>query len=333
MKCDVWKPCSEQHWHFSFEDFWAICLCTGKIIYCVTDQPSISQSQRSILNFKFSAVMGMNLRKVTLLGSNLESVTDLKRIETSHSLCRGYKTFTTRWSCGRVQVWVQVWAAAGHHAISLKAVPEGNQRFRGQNQLPSSWGCSPALLALVRQTDKGHFQLPSLWQSMLASACSLEENTLLLLWYWLSSRVNKVLMLCKNKNGLQNITFFFHVKWKFWWNWLEVVAYQSRPITTHCLVIGLWVEIWHRNKTICSKSNSVQSSRSKLTICPMQRRLLSFKLNSTVTSDGDAQKLGNYVRRDSESIATKVCSQICSKWNAIFGSHVVSSVDKTSFDF
>ena len=38
--------------------------------------------------------------------------------------------------------------------------------------------------------------------------------------------------------------------------------------------------------------------------------LLRFKLNSTATSGGSTQNLGNDVKRDSESIATKVCSQI-----------------------
>ena len=50
---------------------------------------------------------GMSLRNVSSLGSNLASVADLKRVQTPHSLCcdfRGYKTFTTRWSGGRVQV-------------------------------------------------------------------------------------------------------------------------------------------------------------------------------------------------------------------------------------
>ena len=150
------------------------------------------------------------------------------------------------------------------------------------------------------------------------------------------------------------------------------------------LFIGLWVKIWHRNKTACSESNPVQSSRSKSTTCPRKGSLLRFESNSTATSDGGAQKLGNDVRRDSESIATKVCSRIgrkwnatcprkgrllrfesnstatsdggaqnlgndvshnsesiatkvCSqigrKWNAMFESHVVTSVDRTSFDF
>ena len=52
-------------------------------------------------------MLGMSLGKVMTLGSNLASVTDLKRIETPHSLCcdfGGYKTFTTRWSGGPVQI-------------------------------------------------------------------------------------------------------------------------------------------------------------------------------------------------------------------------------------
>ena len=58
-------------------------------------------------------VLGMSLRKVTSLGPNLTSVTDLKKIETPHILCcdlGGYKTDTTCWSGCRVQVWAQVWA-------------------------------------------------------------------------------------------------------------------------------------------------------------------------------------------------------------------------------
>ena len=142
----------------------------------------------------------MNLRNVTSLGSNLASVTDLKRTETPHSLCcdfGGYKTFTTRWSGGRVQVWVQVWAPACHLAISPKAVPEGNWKFRGLNHRPSSWGRFPALHARGRTGKHIHRAFPSRLPSLLAATGSLEENMLPLLPYWLSSRANKVLMLCK----------------------------------------------------------------------------------------------------------------------------------------
>ena len=44
--------------------------------------------------------------------------------------------------------------------------------------------------------------------------------------------------------------------------------------------------------------------------------------------------LGNYVRCDSDSIQwTKVSRQICRKWNVLFESQVVTSVDRTSFNF
>ena len=108
----------------------------------------------------------MSLRKVTSLGSILALVTDLKRIETPHNLCcyfGGYKTFTTRWSGGTVSLSPSSspCQSSGNLRGSLKAVPEGNQRFRGQleNQRPSSSGCSPALLALVRRasTHTGRF--------------------------------------------------------------------------------------------------------------------------------------------------------------------------------
>ena len=67
-----------------------------------------------------------------------------------------------------------------------------------------------------------------------------------------------------------------------------------------------------QNKSACSESNPVQSSRSKLT-CPREGRLLSFLSNSTVTSDDGAQNLGNDVWHDSQLFATKVCSQILRK--------------------
>ena len=61
----------------------------------------------------------------------------------------------------------------------------------------------------------------------------------------------------------------------------------------------------------------------KCDLCLRKGRLLRFEQK---TSDGCAQKLGNDVWYDSESISTKVCSQIGSKRNAMFESHVVSSV-------
>ena len=91
----------------------------------------------------------MIIRNCTLIGSNLASVTDLKKIQTPYSLYYNFRAFTTRWSGGRVQVWVQVWAPAGHQAITSKVVPADNQRYRGKYQRPSSLGSSVALLGLI----------------------------------------------------------------------------------------------------------------------------------------------------------------------------------------
>ena len=144
--------------------------------------------------------LGMSLRKVTSLGSNLASVTDLKRNETQHSLCfdfGGYnlKTFTTCWSGGTVQVRVQVRAPAVHLAISLKAVPEGNsERAKSTAKL---LGLLSGSACAGQMGEHKHRVFPSLLQSLWAATGSLEENMLPLLLYWLSSRANKVLMLCK----------------------------------------------------------------------------------------------------------------------------------------
>ena len=109
---------------------------------------------------------------------------------------------------------------------------------------------------------------------------------------------------------------------------------KQRPWLSSILwwFIGLWVEyeIGTRKEVL---NQILQSSRSKSTTCLRKQRLLRFKFNSTATSDGRVQKLGNDVRHNSESIATKVCSQNYHKWNVVFESHLVTSVDRTSFDF
>ena len=240
-----------------------------------------------------SSVRGMSLRKLTSLGSNLASITDLKRIETAHSLCcdfGGYKSFTTRWSSSRVQVWVQVWAPAGRLAISPKAVREDNlnRRFRGQNQRPSSWGSPPALLVLVglASTNTGRFRVcSSRWwqrQAGLRKTCYHSCDTD-------SAQQSKRFSILGSNESL-----FFLSEMKVS---MESARSCCRPNPRPLLcsiflsVIGPWVNLWHGNKTACSKSNPVQSSRFKLTTCLRKGRLLRFELNSAATSDRGAQKM------------------------------------------
>ena len=65
-----------------------------------------------------------------------------------------------------------------------------------------------------------------------------------------------------------------------------------------------------------------------MTTCPGKGGVLRFELNSTATSDGGAQKLGNDVRKDSESIATKFAAiPVANEMR----SHVVTSLDRKFF--
>ena len=136
-------------------------------------------------------------------------------------------------------------------------------------------------------TDK-YSAVPSLLQLLLAATSSLQEDVLPLLQYWLSSRVKKVLMLCRY---LANHFFSREMKYSM----KLAKSWKQSPLLCSIfrLFIGFWVKIWHRNKAACSESNSVQSSRSKSTTCSRKGRLLRFESISTATSDGGTQKLGN----------------------------------------
>ena len=101
----------------------------------------------------------------------------------------------------------------------------------------------------------------------------------------------------------------------------SVTCYRAKPGSLLRSVfrsfIGLWVYVWHRNNPLFFESSPLLSCRSKSTTCPRKGRLFRFHSNSTATSDGGAQKLGNDLH-DSELIATKVCRLNGRKWNAMF---------------
>ena len=157
----------------------------------------------------------------------------------------------------------------------------------------------------VRTGEHKHRAFPS-----RAATGSLEENMLPLLQYWLSSRA---------------VTYFFHVKWNFHRSAGSCCRPRPRPIFLS--FNGLWAKIWHKKKTACSESNPVQSSRSVSTNCPRK----GCRIEQRSDFRWRRAKLGNDIRRNSESIATKVCSQIGRKWNAIFESHIVTSLDSDTF--
>ena len=94
----------------------------------------------------------MSLRKVTSLGSNLASVTDLKelKLHTVYAvISEAIKPLQLVGQAAEFKFESKFEPLPVIWQSLPKAVPEDNRRFRGQNQLPSSWGSSPALLVLV----------------------------------------------------------------------------------------------------------------------------------------------------------------------------------------
>ena len=96
-----------------------------------------------------------------------------------------------------------------------KAIPKNNRRFWLQNQRPRFWGCSLAQLGRVRwaSVSTGHFLVGDSRCGQRQARLSLEEKMPPLLLYLLSSRVNKVFIICKFLATTSH--FLFHVKWNF----------------------------------------------------------------------------------------------------------------------
>ena len=167
---------------------------------------------------------------------------------------------------------LRLWTPAGYLAISLKDVPEGNRRFWKQNQLPSSWGGSPALLGQVglASTNTGCFRVSC---SRCGPRPARLRKTCYHSCYTDSVQESKRFWCFKNFGPLRALFFFI-------WNYEigeKLLLTQAAPNSS---VIGLWVEIWYRNKTTYSESNPVQSSRSKSTTCPRKGLQLRFELNA-----------------------------------------------------
>ena len=147
----------------------------------------------------------MRVGNHSLQASILASSTELKRIRTltdypgipeqikplqhvgraaetkfeSHRLCRDSwadKAFTTCWSGCRIQVWVQVWAAACHLAITpkgcLRRIIEHRKVLAAKSMAELLGQCSATAWAGLTCKHK-HRAFPSLQQSPRAATSSL----------------------------------------------------------------------------------------------------------------------------------------------------------------
>ena len=222
------------------------------------------------------------LRKVLLLGSNLASVTDLKRIETPYSLCcdfGGYKTFTICWSGSRVQVWVQVWALQVIWQSPWRLFQKVIEGLEGKStaKLLGQLCCSACAGWTGKPGKDKHRVFPTLKSAAVAAGSDRlfwgkHATTLAILTQF---KGIKDLRLCKFRAVTSH--FFFSCEMKIL---MELARSCCRPKQCPSLcwiflsVIGLWVKIWHRNKTACSKLIPLQSSRSKSMTCPRKGSLL-----------------------------------------------------------
>ena len=121
------------------------------------------------------------------LASISVSSTDLKSIQTPHSLFRDFgagKTIKTRWTGGRNQVWVQVRASACHLAIT----PEGYSRRQSKVLTAKSRPrCGGALRHSLGGSD-GQAQTQGICKLAAVAAGLIQDKVLRLLRFWFSSR-------------------------------------------------------------------------------------------------------------------------------------------------
>ena len=138
----------------------------------------------------------MSLRKVTSLGSNLASVTDLNELKLHTIYAVISEAITPFQLVGQVaefkfeskfEATLSPCLSSGNLSDSLRRlfqkVIEG---LEGKIIRPSCWGRSPILLARVRLPGRGehkHRAFPSQRQSLRAATGLLEENRLPLLLY------------------------------------------------------------------------------------------------------------------------------------------------------
>ena len=92
----------------------------------------------------------------------------------------------------------------------------------------------------------------------------------------------------------------------------------SKVHSIFLLVVGLSVKIWCKAAGLNLQLVWGKGVCSDLNWTAQQLQMV-------------VQKLGNNVRHDSDTIATKVCSQIGSKWNVMSESNVVTSVDRQAW--
>ena len=159
-----------------------------------------------------------------------------------------------RWQSSSLSPSLRLWAPACHLAISprlFQKVIEGLEgKINGQ-----ALG-EALLLCLRRRTAVG--QASTNTGSFLVdwSRCWQQQARLRKACYhfcYTDSVLESTRFKCFVNFRQQQVTFSFHVKWKFWWNWRDCAASQR---SSHCFAqsfshfsFGWWAALWALSKT------------------------------------------------------------------------------------
>ena len=233
--------------------------------------------------------------RLTLSSIKDRGVLNLKRIQI-HTFDFGTSD-KTRWLGGRVQVWVEVPAPAGHLAIT----PEGYSRR------PEGFDCTinGRALGTALRHGLGGSDRRAQTQGVSESA-SIAVGRNRLAW---GKRATTTDSVHGFNDKFRDESFFFSMRNEIFAR--SCCRPKPRPSLRSILrsFIGIWVEIWHRNKTACSESNPVQSSRS-LNRRPVREKGVCSDSNRT------AQRLQMVARKILETISDMILIRPQPKFSA-----------------
>ena len=190
---------------------------------------SINLSVRTVSWWWCAPVKGMSIRNVTMLHSNLASITDLKEFKLSTVYAVVLESIKPSQLVGQAAEFKFESKFEPLLAISPKAVPNGNQRCRGNINGQALWAARHCLGGWTGQHKHREFprQFPSRWQLPVAAGSDSLANRLA---YWKYATTFSTLTQFKgqifwmsHKFRAATSTSFFHVTRNFLWNWQKLL--------------------------------------------------------------------------------------------------------------
>ena len=229
------------------------------------------------------------------------------------------KSFTTRQSGCRVQVWVQVLAPACHLAITPEGYSTRQSKVVTAKSIAELEGHSSGTAWAGRTGEHKHREFPSQLQLLLAAAGSLEEEVL----YWLSSRVK---LFCKFWAVTCMTTDFFLM-----WNEIFNGVHKILLLTKAALIalLNLFFFSWSLTKNNSYIVNGILCKTSGL------KQLYVWETGVCSDSNQTAQQLQMEVCKSLETISgmilnwfkQKFAVKWVAKWNAMAESSSETSTD------